>query len=861
MKSLVLIKSVLKIVLNLLVYISIAHSSFAQEGAYLVSRHNPESNSNVYFDFKLSEDGSVFIASRNGIVVYSGEIADLIDVGGAILSLTISENQEIYFGGYNGIGILEGNEGKWLFQQEGVVVFDLLLHAEYLFALSANKLFVYDLSVGTTKSIEDQYAGHFNAMFELNGEIYISSDNKGVLQLQDDKLITPALDKLQELDISFVVKSKSGDKHLIGTFNDGVYLYQNDLVPLSNEYLDEEVIACGMWLDEDRLLLGSAYSGLLIQNIRDSTTTLIDHKSGLSPEGVKAISVDKNGNILSLTDSDLELIAYNVPIRNFVHYDKLEGVPSGLSLFKDSLYVSTDRGLYKLSNINNYEERSYTVNRQRKLPIKTYQPSTRKGLFRNKSKKEEVVETAVVIDKAVVTENVFVSKSTEYVKIPKISQIDQFIELGDEMLVAGQSGVFKVNDSSVERIVSLSTDYIFINQQENLLFICGEGQVQSFTKRNDRWVKNQILSDFRDDISHIIEYEGNYWLCGINNVHKLQIENEQLIDAKIYILDNPYFNKIYGLVDEAGIKFISKNRQYLLRSDSLSDQDFKGENIILDNNNVVWYKKDDKWYHENEENEHAVLTALSDVKKIYHSKNKGVSWVITSSNDILHFNNSYRSGSDKYIPYLHSVYNQQQELKDHELSVIEQQNSQLAFRVAHPDLTNLQKTHYRYRLIGLDREWSDWSNNSLFEFSFLPPNKYRLEVEAKTAFGNIYTLDPISFKVEPPYWKKPIFYVFEIMVIMLLLVLSVKLRQFGTKFKLISTLLAFLVLAIVIEGVEAILGSFFNLDSSPFFGFGLQVITALILFPFEGLLRKYILERPVSLSKVLKKRAEDSMKS
>ena len=142
----------------------------------------------------------------------------------------------------------------------------------------------------------------------------------------------------------------------------------------------------------------------------------------------------------------------------------------------------------------------------------------------------------------------------------------------------------------------------------------------------------------------------------------------------------------------------------------------------------------------------------------------------------------------------------------------------------------------------MDAQWSEWSKNDLIEFSFLPAGKYTLELEAKNSFENVFEIPPVRFRVNPPYWKTPIFYLFEFIVIAILLLVAVKIRKFGGKFKLISMLLAFLVLAIIIEGLQAIMESYFNFSSSPFFSFSLQVITALVLFPFEGFFRKYIIQ-------------------
>jgi hypothetical protein len=47
--------------------------------------------------------------------------------------------------------------------------------------------------------------------------------------------------------------------------------------------------------------------------------------------------------------------------------------------------------------------------------------------------------------------------------------------------------------------------------------------------------------------------------------------------------------------------------------------------------------------------------------------------------------------------------------------------------------------------------------------------------------------------------------------------------------------------------MEAIMESYFLLENSPIFGFVLQVVMAIIILPFEGIMKKYVFKEKVAI--------------
>ncbi len=94
---------------------------------------------------------------------------------------------------------------------------------------------------------------------------------------------------------------------------------------------------------------------------------------------------------------------------------------------------------------------------------------------------------------------------------------------------------------------------------------------------------------------------------------------------------------------------------------------------------------------------------------------------------------------------------------------IEQQNMQaipelsfeengLYFEFASPYFANPNALSYRYKLIGFDQEWSDWSALSNKEYSYIPHGSYQFQVQAKNGLGQISSTATYHFKVLRPWY-------------------------------------------------------------------------------------------------------------
>jgi diguanylate cyclase (GGDEF)-like protein len=73
----------------------------------------------------------------------------------------------------------------------------------------------------------------------------------------------------------------------------------------------------------------------------------------------------------------------------------------------------------------------------------------------------------------------------------------------------------------------------------------------------------------------------------------------------------------------------------------------------------------------------------------------------------------------------------------------------IRFEFALPDLANPGSQRYRGRLVGYEKEFSEWARSHGYTYSRLRPGDYRFELQAMDAHGRVTSIEPLNVRVEP----------------------------------------------------------------------------------------------------------------
>jgi hypothetical protein len=877
-------------------------TSWAQHGSYFLTHHAPsgENFDNVCFDMVQDNHGIMYFAMKAGVLEFDGREWDLISGAGAIYGLNRNEAGEIFWVGAKGFGKIGLDEKgfkriQYLSDSSINNVFQTLAIGDEVYFLSENKIFLYQGGADRADMIiSGNGMNMFTGMFELFGTVYVQTERNTTFRVENKKLMYINLN----FSGNVLFHSRIDDTYVLGTSDNRVYTCEKNLVVKQvkikdQPYADANVIINGTWVDKHLLALGTLRGGVMLVNpLTGERDQIIDYSTGLPDNEVFSLMADANQNIWVAHEYGFTQISPSLPFRSFSYYDGLEGNMLCVYSYRNSVYVGTSLGLFKLDKdeVFDYVEVPITSQdasnpgEQAEPPSDTKQPgyqeetpSRRRGFFdflrrnREKDKEDGEAEKSGAQDSKEGEEEkknvrieeriVKVLRSSQYVfkKVQGIeAKISHLVELDGKLVAAGLEGVFEIHNLVAKAIIHSPARYVYASKPQQAVIVSTYNDEIWLLHYNSGWQQVNLINNLGDQIDYIFEgAENEWWLCGLDRIYQLQLNKEGVRRLQTIDLSNPNFEKTVGLYADDQIIFVNndgffrfeREKNKLTRIDSLPKpyQYFAIDGHILYRGQHRWAMLGQAQGTSNLQ----LLNLFSNVRFITTDQNPENLWMISGSNELLKFEGENVTPVQSRFPiFLKSIENNSEKIADFSHIEIDQRKSAVTFEVVQPDFINPKSIEFRFFLDGMHQEWSDWSSaNNKINFPYLPPGEYKLRVEARNIFGRISELSPVSFEVLPPYWKEPWFYALEFMIFASLVILSFRL---SARYSIISRLLSLITIILLIEFIQTVIGSSIISGDTPVEEFFVQVVVALLVLPVEGFLRNLMLRSLDSNSKLYK---------
>lgn len=872
---------------------------WGQAGNYFLSHYSPSEERFDYVCFDMDQDskGVLYFATKAGILEFDGRDWDLLPGLSAVYSIEVNAAGEIYWAGAKGFGKVGPDkhgfqQAVYLSDSTIVNVFQTLLVQDQVYFLTEESVYIFDAQKQTTVSIKPLSSEHtFVKVFELFGSVYINTDH-GTFKIDQNKLIDSGLNLNEEV----VFFARIDNSYVIGTANNRVYTCSEtpELKPVvlqDQAYIDASVIVSGSWLNRQLLALGTLRGGVIFVNpINGVTQEIINYGTGLPDNEVFELMTDAKQNVWVAHDYGFTKIAPYLPLRSFSHYTGLQGNLLCALSSQQTVYVGTSLGLFKLEKTDVYDELVYYVD----VEVKAPQPSAGKsqpapkaetpsgeskksGLFGFlKRKKNAPAEEVTATDNGDVQasapaqpkfrrqkrkEKILRSSQYEFKKVKGIdAKVTHLVEVQGRLLASGLGGLFEINNLAAKPIMEEPVRYLYAPSNSDFVIVSAyNDEVRTLRFTGNTIENSSLFNNVADQINYIFEGVNNeLWLCGINKIYRADVKggdvrHKQTIEAQQRNTDRTVgavWNGQIVLANADGFYLVERQKSSLVKIDSLP----KPSQYFAHNGSVV-YRDRHGWNFLGSPasgNNLQLLNVFQDLRFITSDKNSPNLWLISGGNEL------YKFFGDKDVPagdafplFLKSIVNQDKRIVKLSEIVMDQEHSSVKFEVVQPDYINPQAVEYRYLLKGMQDAWSEWaSNNDVIDFPYLPTGNYTLQVEARNIFGKISTLEPLSFEVLPPYWKRSWFYALEFAVFASLVMLSFRL---STRYRIVSRVLSLLTIILLIELLQTAIGATISLkNSSPVIDFFIQVVVALLVLPVEGYLRNLMLKSLDSSGKLYK---------
>lgn len=856
--------------------------SYSQTGNYFLSHYSPgkERFSNVCFDMVQGDRGVMYFATRSGVLEFDGRNWDLISGNGAVYSLQLSRQKEIYWSGTNGYGKVDtsipGDHKLKTLSGKGVAdVYKNLIVNEKVYFVTEQAVYIEQKNQPVTIVKASNLTGSFGTIFELFGSVYINTQRGGIFKVGDDKLLSSTLDIPAGTEVTF--SSGMNNFYILGLSNNKVLLTGEDLrmKQLNMEdqaYADASVVVNGTWVNRDLFVLGTLRGGMMfVQSGSGNTQEIVNYNTGLPDNEVYTLMLDKSLCIWAAHEYGFTRVAPYLPFRSFSHYNGLAGNLLCATSFEGKEYVGTSLGLFRLEKEEVYDEITYYENVEikpdetkvagKEEKIEQPQESKKKGFLqffrRSRDNEKAKVNSATAKDNTTQkpgtrkyrsvkkTQRVLRSSHYVYKKVNGIdAKVTQLFELDGKLIAAGLSGAFEINELTAKPILEepILTGYASANLNV-LLFSTYSSEVRVFQPtENDQWESLNFLENVDDRIDAMVDGIGNeLWLCALDKAYRLDIAEGKVKNIQTISIDNPTYNNITCihwnrdiiLANDQGFLRFDRQKNIFEHIDSLAKPIHyfsDGENILY-NDTHAWNILGKAHGQSNLQ----LLNLLQNLRFVSIDQNAENLWLITENNEL------YKFFGEKFTPYeagneplLRAVRNNDAKVDLLNFEVSENKST-LTFEVIQPDFLAPQSIEYRYRLKGLDEDWSDWStNNYIINYPYLPSDDYILMVQSRDIFGKVHELANVTFEVLPPYWQRPWFYALEFLVFSGLVLLSFRL---SSRYRIISRLLSLLTIIMLIQFIQTVASATFETKESPVTDFFIQVVIAFLILPVEGYLR------------------------
>ncbi len=715
---------------------------------------------NQNWSVDADHDGYLYIGNNDGLLVYDGTHWKTFRNPDQTIvrSVYVSKDQKIYTGSYEEFGFWQREKNSNLVYHslkhllKGVMfrnseIWKIVENNGKIYFQSFSSLFVYDGN--TVKSIG--LHGSVIFLLKARNRLFIQSVLGDFYEIIQDQLHRIDLEgKLAGKEVKTMLPC--GDRSfLIGTTAHGLFLFDGDrnIVPFAteaDEFLRKYQINNGI-VQNDKIILGTIVNGLMILDLQGKLVEHLHSGNALQNNTVLSLCTASDGTIWAGLDRGIENLSPSSLIN--IYQEKREELGSvyTAALKEGLLYVGTNRGIFM------------------------YRDDRISGKFLFSG---------------------FLENSQGQVWELKII---------DGTLFCGHTtGTYTVNANGMTRISNVSGGYslqAFQKEGFSGLIQCTYSPLAIYGKEGNAWKYLYQIKGFQEP-SHYLETDhlGNIWVGHtVNGLYKLRLSDGlDSVVSSVLLGKKDGFPSDFNLrVFKVGNRVVFTTGKLLYTWDDLKNKlilyddlntrlnGFESSNQIVNaGNNLYWFiRKNDLGLFEIRENavkpifnlrlplysinmvdgyENLVpldpqrsLLCLDDGFAII---NNGLIKQASTDSTRLVFRDiqlTDREGNKKVLSRT-----------DFPMTVSNNWNTVSFYYTAinNPYLNKL----YQYKLLGIDKDWSEWTGNGEVTYSRLPKGHYKFMARTYTGSGQPTTPIVLIFKVDPAWYAGTFAYILYFLV-------------------------------------------------------------------------------------------------
>ncbi len=725
------------------------------------------------WDFKQDKNGIIYVANNEGLLSFDGTYWKLNPLPNKTIvrSVTIGNDNHIYVGGQDELGYFSpGANGRLVYHslveqlpendRNFADVWDIAYYNQEVFFRTAKHIIRYankKVSIGLAPT-------NWSYLGECKGKLYAHDKKTGLFVFENEKWKPIPSDNLTNVEVTSILSIK--DAVIITTLKNGLYQYSiNGVSKISTpttSNLEAQRIYTATAINNEWIGIGTTNSGVVIIDDKGGMIQSLSKPEGLQNYNVLSIYADNQNNIWLGLDNGIDCVGFNKAIKHInPNYQDASAYAS--IIHNDQLYVGTSSGLYS-------------------VPIQgTGDLSFNRGTFKS------ISNTA--------------------------GQVWGLANINKQLFLAHHEGAFLVEDNKAKQIDNqqgywnfqlirdgLGTNNIVAGNYTGLMYLSETGNnfkakpIQKYTESSryvavnessSIWVSHpfhglyKIKKDTTGGNSKPKLYTHKNGLPSILNNHVYNIKDEILVATEKGVygyneqLDqfepHAYYQKLLGNQSLRYLKEDKEGNIWFVHEKQLGvvDMTEKTPKIIyipeLNNRLLSGFEM---VYPVNENN--IFIAAENGLININYAKYKKSNYKLQVQ--IREVRVMGEKDSVLYGGYFGNI-NEKQVQPLQTAPKLKKQWGNLHFEFA-STLFGLQNNlEYSYRLKGLDKNWSKWSNKTEKEYTNLPAGTYTFEIKVRNNFGEESEIDSYQFTILPPWYLSELAYAGYVVLFFMIIIL------------------------------------------------------------------------------------------
>lgn len=688
---------------------------------------------NNVFCFVQDEQGILYSGNSKGISIYNGATWKLVELPNKseVLWLSVDKEDNIFVAANDEFGYLKKKNGIHTYQSLATLLPDSVQGFGSIWEVESTSygtyfrtstyLFWYHEDQLDVLPMADYPGGRFDVIFSVNDTLLLRIRELGLGQM-----IGKSFELLPKGEFFKKIKTNAflslDDKVLVATRKDGLFLAdENGVIEFENEIQQE--------LKDARIYHATTYHN----SIAIATLT----------KGVYILN--KNGEMIEHIDEQ----KYNInESTNYVYLDT-----------QDALWIGTLNGIMRID----FEDRFRVFDSIKGSNVVILDFLKYKDIF--------YFATST---------GVFYSKTNDFKNAKKVIGINnpcyKISIIEDQIFVYANSGIFYINEKFEGIKQGEIHGFIDKTQVENCYFIAGQEGLTLATYNGDHFKVKKTL-DVGKNIKSLYEFDRNQlWLCPANNgITYYNITTDSLSnfpqfgDSKVIEIEGKaIFVTSTGVFEYTQDQFIPSPFFYQY----VDSAEYEVTKVITDiSGNVMILYSDHalnlhgQWLKKLEAGDYQsyllpdINLSTNDITASYLEEN-GILW-FAANNRILRMDIPNSKTIDRsFSASFTGIFSKKNSIiSNNKNPKLPYSQNSVRFEYAAIYYNSYGNNQYQYLMKGLDDDWSEWSEESSKEYSYLREGDYEFMIRSKNP--NDVLSDPASYKfsILAPWYRSNLAFV------------------------------------------------------------------------------------------------------